>query len=473
MAAFAGPALADGGYFAGNLGAKASGRSGAFAARADDLSAISYNPAGLAKLDRLIIQVGNQTSYNGYVFTRAPTTDYGKSDAPRVTFGKVNNGVPTQALVPMLGVASNLGFKDWGFALAMYAPPGTSKLSFPQDGGQRYSMVSREVMLLKYVASAAWKFKDVFGVGATAEWIHVPRLKYSLVIDGSPLSQAANPVSSNYDILANLKGSSLFTFNAILGAWYRPVPYLEFGLSGQVVPANIKVKANLDVEGLTKDVSEVWLERNSNPATDVTVTLPLPMLARAGARYRHLSGDRELFDIELDVEYVTWSRVKRFTVDTNGLTAMVPPFDYEIKQIKLEKQWRDTIAVRLGGDYAVIPDLLTLRGGGFFESAVAAPAYTSVEFSTAAQFGGSLGASVFYKNFEFALAYIFRIQPSVSISEANARGYQQAVASSCEYPYKDSPPCNEHYLGQPSPAVNAGTYSASSHFLTLDAVYRY
>ena len=52
------------------------------------------------------------------------------------------------------------------------------------------------------------------------------------------------------------------------------------------------------------------------------VTLPLPLLARVGARYRHLAATaRALVDVELNVAYETWSRVQRFTVDTHGLDA--------------------------------------------------------------------------------------------------------------------------------------------------------
>jgi long-subunit fatty acid transport protein len=161
-AMLAGAALADGGYYSGTLGARASGRAGAFTAKADDLSAVSFNPAGLANLETTLVEVGNQSSYNASSFTRAPTYDYGHVDAvtgaPLVTFDKVSNGKPWQALVPMLGVASKLGRKDWGFALAAYAPPGISQESFPLGGGQRYMMLDREAIILKYVASAAWKY---------------------------------------------------------------------------------------------------------------------------------------------------------------------------------------------------------------------------------------------------------------------------------------------------------------------------
>ncbi len=475
-------ALAEGGYFSGTLGTRATGRGGAFVARADDVTAVTYNPAGLADLHGTLIELGNAFSYNAYSYTRAPTIDYGNPDPqsgefPRVTFAKVSNGQPWQALDPLAGVASNLGLENWGFALAAFAPSGISQESFPSTGGQRYMMVSRESIILEYVASIAWKFRDVFGLGASAEWIHVPRLSYSLYIDGDPLAHPGNPVTSTFDILATVKGSAPFTFNAILGAWYRPVPFLELGVSGQVVPANVVAHSTLSVVPDSQSIGDVTLYRNGVRANDVTLTLPLPMLFRGGARYRHLQGARELYDLELDVEYETWSRVKRFAVDTNvgnhDLQAEVQSHTIDIGTINIEKHWRDTVTVRLGGDYAVIPDRLTLRGGGYYESAVADPAYANVDFSGGPQIGGSVGASIFFGQVELALAYQLRVQPSVSVSEDAARVYQQVPGSSCEPPYTDQVHCNQHYLNQPSPVVNAGTYSAVSHFVAFDLLYRY
>ena len=33
--------------------------------------------------------------------------------------------------------------------------------------------------------------------------------------------------------------------------------------------------------------------------------------------------------------------------------------------------------------------------------------------------------------------------------------------------------CNPHYLGQPAPAINAGGYAATFHYLSLALLYRY
>jgi long-chain fatty acid transport protein len=475
VATAAGPAFADGGYYSGTLGARAAGRGGAFVARADDITAVSFNPAGLAKLDGTIFQFGNRLSYNSYDFTRAPTVDYGQNGnpPPTVTFDRVRNGTPWQALEPLLGVASNLGLSGWGFALAAFAPPGVSKEEYPIGGGQRYMMVSREAVIVDYAASAAWRYRDVFGVGATLEWISMPRLIYSLVIDGTTFRGAANPVSSQFDMLATTNGSDPFTFNAILGAWFRPAPFLEIGLAGQVVPASMVAHSKLSVTALDPSLGDVTLTRNGSLANDVTVTLPLPLMARAGARYRHLAAGREVFDIELDVEYETWSRAKAFTVDSGGLEATAMNVSIPIGKIEIQKQWRDTLGVKLGGDFALVPNRFTVRAGAFYETAVAPAAYANMDFPGGQRVGGSVGASLMLSHWEVALAYQLRLQPTFTVAEADARGYQQVPASSCVAPYTDATSCNPAYRGQPSPAVNAGTYTASSHLVSLAFIYRY
>src|SRR5262245_42251313 len=99
-------ASADGGYFSGTTGARAGGRAGAFAAKADDLSAVTLNPAGLATIDGTLVQIGNRFSYNALSFERAPTLDWGHLEngvPPYVTFAEVSNDAPWQLLEPLLG----------------------------------------------------------------------------------------------------------------------------------------------------------------------------------------------------------------------------------------------------------------------------------------------------------------------------------------------------------------------------------
>ena len=96
-----------------------------------------------------------------------------------------------------------------------------------------------------------------------------------------------------------------------------------------------------------------------------------------------------------------------------------------------------------------------------------------MDFPSGAQLGAALGASVHFARFELALAYSLRYMPSVSVSESDARVYQQVPGSPCQAPYTDSTYCHPQLLGQPSPAVNAGTYAATTHIVALDLVYRF
>jgi hypothetical protein len=64
---------------------------------------------------------------------------------------------------------------------------------------------------------------------------------------------------------------------------------------------------------------------------------------------------------------------------------------------------------------------------------------------------------------------MLKLQPSVSVTEADARVYQQVPASHCS---EDPSYCDPNLTG-PTPTINAGTYSAGSHILYLGVLYRY
>lgn len=475
-------ARADGGLFSGTQGVRATGRGGAFAAKADDLSAVMLNPAGLAHIEGTLVHIGNRFSYNAQTFTRAPTTDYGSpddaGDFPRHTFAPSSNQVPLQAVDPLLGFASHFGLNRWTFAFAIQAPPGVARQSFPLDGGQRYMMVDYEGLMLNYSASVAWKPIEQLGFGLSLQWIHLPSLTYSLVVNADLYPQlSANPVSSDLDMFTKLTGSALFTPNAVVGGWYRPIPSLEIAVAGQVIPTEIKANMNMNIGPVFPESSEtVKLSRGDDQqfANDVTLTIPLPLLARAGIRYRHLRPDQtELFDIELDAVYETWSRVDRFVVDTNGLRASFKGQDSDLGNIYVDKRWRDTIGIHLGGDYALLPGQLAVRGGLFYQTALADPAYANVDFVTGAQMGGALGASIFWHKHEIAIAYEYRRQETVTLTEAQSRVYQTMPLSPCKAPYTSKAKCSEYYYGKPAPPVNAGTYDAFSHLLAVDWLYRF
>jgi len=464
------------GYFAGSKGARVAGRAGAFVAKADDLSAAELNPAGFARMPGWTLQLGNRFSYNSVTFQRDPTIDVAAPGDPPAYFKPVSNQTPLQGLDPLLGAAFGVG--DWGFALSAYAPPGIARLSFPAlvgpedalpagtpedpyDGGQRYMMVARDAEILTYAASVAYKFKDLFGVGVTAQWVHVPKIEYSMVVDGDLATSGFSPVRSQFDMQSTVTGSDPFTFMAVIGGWVRPLPFLEFGLSGQVIPARIQAQSRMHIDPLVIE-GDVNLSRAGVPADDVTLYLPLPMFARFGTRYIGKS-----FDVELDFSYQTWSRVQDFYLATNGLSGNIvgPAIDQTIpvNDVVIEKRWKDSFTVSLGSDVQVIPEKLTLRGGVGFESGVANRPYAHVDFAVGDHINVGIGGSMYFGKLEVALAYSLRHMVPFHNPEAEGQVYQEKPGLDCTDP---AAPCPV------PPVVNGGSYWATSHALSLDLLLR-
>ena len=442
-----------GGYYIGPIGGKAVGRAGAFTARADDLSAVYYNPAGLSFLDGLHVQLDNKLSYNFFEFQRQPLTD--TTGMVTTTFEPVQSETTFQPLTPLLGVG--YGISDWAFALVAYAGSGVSNMDFPEDGPQRYMMVSREGLFVNYALNVAWQPTPKLSIGAGVQVVTVPSLRYQLVINGGPAGFGGdNPVMNNLDIMATVEGTDPFTLNAVLGVLYKVSPAFELGLSGQVLPSKIEAKGPISLDAVNYD-DAVETYRGPDAADDVTLTLPLPMTARLGARYINRRADgSELFDIELDLTYETLSDVERFTMDSNGMVAEFQSNEIEIGTIQVEKQWNDTIGASLGGDFNAIQDLLTVRAGAYWESAASDPEYTNVDFITGTQLGGTVGASLLFGDLSLALAYEFRYQPEVTNQTAEGRVYQVAPLQS-----------------DATPVVNGGTYRAHSHSAAIGLAYKF
>jgi long-subunit fatty acid transport protein len=469
-------ARAEGGYFGGTTGARAAGRAGAFTARADDLSAVVYNPAGLVHIDSELLQLGNRFSYNAHAFQRRPTLDWGNTDdgiPPYVTFAEVENAAPLQLLEPFVGIASPLGLGDFTFALTFHAPAGSGRQEFPIDGAQRYMMVRREAIIVETAASAAYELAPNVGIGASLRFIHVPSLRYQLVIDANPFAREANPVSSELDMLASVSGVDPFTLSATLGAWWRPAPFLEVAVSGWPIPADVEIDGTLAIEPVSPEIQEdVVLRRDGMAADDVTLTLPLPLSARAGVRYRHLRGEQEIFDVELDVAYEAWSRVEHFRLDSRGLAAQLRGQRVDIGVIDIDKSWNDTLSVHLGGDYSVT-QWITARGGLLYTSAVAPKSHAHVDFVSGAVLGAALGASIFAFGAELVIAYQLRHQAAIRVSEGEAAVFQEVPGSPCDPPFTDADACHPQYLGRAAPAVNAGSYQAHAHALSVDVLYAF
>jgi long-chain fatty acid transport protein len=470
------------GYYAGPIGSKAIGRGGAFVARADDLSAAFYNPAGLAKLTTpLQVHLENKAAYSSLTFARDPTRDGRSVSAPLVGFESSENARRSRPLGPLFGVASNFGLRDFTFALMSFTPSGAANTEFPVEGGQKYLLVKRDVVVINTSLSAAWRPQPNLAVGLSVQAISVPSINYQLVIDNAPGSgvDVYNPVSSALDMLTTIRASDPFTLNLTAGLWARPDDSFEVGFSAQLLPANIEAQGTLQVEPISAATLEILgnleppvtgdeaitLTRDGEQANDIRLKLPLPLTFRAGTRFIDRRPDgAERFDIEVNATYETWSRVDAFTMNGNGLEANFAALGaapIPLSTLSVQKHWQDSLTLAVGSD--VHPDgfPLTLRCGAYYETPVTPKEYAHVDFPGGAHVG--LGAGFTLPLGPFALNLAYERRQMLAYHTAEAEGQVRQI--------KPNLGANPLPAADP-PVVNAGTYTFGSHNLALSIEWK-
>ena len=91
--------------------------------------------------------------------------------------------------------------------------------------------------------------------------------------------------------------------------------------------------------------------RSRSRLTDPSANFDLELREqRFGARYRHLSGQTEIWDLELNIVYEGWS--SRYDAKLTGAVELSVP--RELNDVTIEKGWQDMVSFRLGGTWNAI-----------------------------------------------------------------------------------------------------------------------
>ena len=450
------PAFAGGLEFPDN-GTAATARGGAFTARADDLTALIHNPAGLIHLKGTGLLLNHSLVWHHSTFTRAATglpvgeTSYGED-----ALAPVSNESPLFPLGASLIVASDFGLEDWAFAFGLYGPNASGAAEYPLSGGQRYMMTSLDAIAFYPSLAVAWGIEDTFSVGVTLQAVIAPKLKMSMVVDGSLGGELSAYYSQN-DVVADIEMEDLFSFSALMGLWWRPIPELEIGLSGRVLPISLNLEGDFalsNVPGQTQFSPERLLVTDSSAKMD----LVLPPTARFGIRYRGLEGAFERFDIEVDVVYEAWSTVKDYTVDLEGQINLFAPS--EAPDVVIDKRWRDTLSVRLGSTVNLFEGAVALSLGGFWESGAVPEGYEHLDFMSFMRYGFGLGIAGDLGPVRLTLAYGHVFQEDREVSESAGKVYQVRPLSPC-------PEQCDGGKGWSGVPANAGRYESSFDTLAV------
>ena len=450
-----------GGFDIPDNGARAVGRGGSYVVGVSDPTAMYYNPAALSK------QRGTQLLYNHNLFfhdtrfQRAPLSDVWGDDAG-TEFPEAKNAETLFPLGVFLAATSDFGLENWQFGLGIYGPPAIGKHTYPSYGPQSFMLTEMEILLAFYSASISWKYKDYFGIGVTGSYVDMISMKYGLVTDGT-LGQDLSPVpdmaSEQLTATLNLKDRTSGT--AVIGLWGRPHRRVELALAARVVPIFLNPKGTVEVDKETLVTDEVTVD----------LPLTLPAKVRGGIRYIHpdpKSPDNDLFDIELGAYWENWSVLESLSPRLNGQISA-----QDLGTLELRKEWKDTLSIRLGGDFNVLPALaestaahpvsLTVRTGGFYESGAANDNYSNLDFPSYDRAGVGGGMSVGWRGVYLTVGYMHIFQEKREVTEAFAKQFQQRPIR----------PCPDRCNGLSGVPANAGTFTSRFDLLSLGLDFRF
>ncbi len=475
-----------GGILLPDLGTVALGRSGAFVARADNLSAFYYNPAGLSKskgfnllLSSNLIDVnvdflrqgGNPDIEPGKpgaeMFPRDPrypgvyVINPGKDYARQIeddegqfwpqNYRKVSQQTPIfpsgVAVVGNWGDAFNV--EGLSIALGLTAPSADPSPSYP-NGPQRYNLVKMEALIVSPGLGISYAINRYFQIGAVFN-------AGVAMIEMQQKGRVLNKQNS-FDLNENLTGDASFTINAkdwfmptgVIGILSNPVDWLEIGVSARA-PMYVSAKGTVDFEAPQTDVADAVIVEGHDKAT---VNLHFPVVVSGGVRYIH-----RIFDIEADFVWENWSTFDgidamldlKIDIDNDGINIA------DVPDVSIPKNYRSTYSARIGSDVEVWPENITARVGGFYQSS-AYPKNNntfSLVFPFGQQFG--VGGGITWKTFEFLhlnVGYLHIFQPRVTVKT----GILQQIVGQ---PIDVSPEQDGSDLIQNGNVVNNGIYDVN------------
>jgi long-chain fatty acid transport protein len=327
-----------------NQGAAAAGQGGAFAAQADDPSAIYYNPAGLTQLRGVQIYTGAEFVGGTTEFT-SPSGAKATGPFPGdIAFPPPMNLYMT-ANLPDVGVT---GLGNLAVGLGVISRFGLLT-SYPDDGPFSTAVTSAALPLLDIKPTLAYRINDKLSIGLGADiYTFAPFLgegHFELMFDwpGGGGIPPGVPVELNgTGTTAGFSGGLLYT--PILNEAGKPV--LSLGLQ-------YRSRANLPVSG------EFLV--NGVKAADASATLRLPqVLTGAVAVWPVRNAERE-WKLETDLDYVLWETFE--SLDVTLSNGGVLPFPQD---------WKNSFVVYAGTEYRWLrmdrlPDWeLALRAGYWF-----------------------------------------------------------------------------------------------------------
>jgi long-chain fatty acid transport protein len=269
------------GYRMPNQDPEAIARGNAFAATADNPSAIYYNPAGITQLKGNNIDAGLYLVTGGYTFESAAGV---KVDAK-------SEFVP----VPQIYYVYSPEEMPLSFGLGVYAPYGLS-LDWGNNTSFRTLAEKGSLTYLTVNPVIAWKILPSLSIGIG------PTINYS----AADFQQGIGLVPNDS---FRLQGDGwAYGFNA--GLRWQPIEKLSFGV-------NYRSTTDVDYQG----TAETSIPGIFSGTTSAAAGVKFPQFVVGGVSFR----PTEKWNLEFDLDWTDWNSVKQISISTptGGSTPMI------------------------------------------------------------------------------------------------------------------------------------------------------
>jgi long-chain fatty acid transport protein len=286
----------------------AAARGEAFAATADNPSAIHYNPAGLTQLAGHHLRAG---SY-GLFFDPTFRPPEGAGNAG------MRYGIDRKfAVAPQLFYTYSLAARPVTFGVGVYSPYGAA-VAWPDETGFRSVATEGELMYLRINPVVA---VEVLPGLSVAGGIMIDHGDIGLE---QGLLRNAQPFANRF----RFEGDDIsLGFN--LGARWEVNPCWSLG-------ATLRSGTTMDFKGKTKIEQQPFIQATSLGAS---AEFEFPLTAVLGVSWR----PNERWNAEINADWTQWSRLGTVTIEQDG----APPFPVQ-QDIPVTLDWKDSWILKFG-----------------------------------------------------------------------------------------------------------------------------
>ncbi len=361
------------GFLVPNQDAAAIARGNAFAATADNPSAIYYNPAGISQLPGFNAQIGDLNYIGIDVTYDGPSGSHTETKFENIT-------------VPQIYLTYSPTNVPLTFGLGVYAPFGLG-VKWPADSPLRSQAINSQLYYFTVNPVVAWQVTKSLSL-AIGPTINYAKIKFNRGL--------FSPDSDYFEFRGEDVSAGLTA-----GFLWQPHPKWSIG-------ASYRLASTMDFDGSSSYAAGPTVVGTAR----TTARVPFPQIISGGISFRPTSK----WNFEADVDYINWDTLNTVTLDgTRNIFGVDLP---------LQLDWHNSWQVKFGAT-RYFNDGWYMSAGYFFSSSTTSSEHYTPAVPDTDLHVGSLGLGRNFEHWHWALAGQIIAGPTRTITTTAAAGTYQ------------------------------------------------